>query len=146
MARYPVAQSRTGGLQAPTAHLPSQSSWRRQDSTHAPATLDEVLVRQTPRDSTGNAGQPGETDCRSGWGQIPHAAPAATPRADIVPVSTGPTRASGLDSQTSHDRAQTIRNSRHGGSRRTSLGETRLGTKGRRNSSPIATASGQDVR
>src|SRR6266478_4746989 len=75
MARYPVAQSRAGGLQAPTAHLPSQSSWRRQDCTQAPATLDEVLVSQT-------------------W----------------------------------HDGPQAIRDSRHGGSRRTSPGETRLGT------------------
>src|SRR5438034_6130198 len=96
MARYRVAQSRAGSLQAPTAHLPSQSSWRRQDGTQAPATLDEVLVCQTPRDPTGNAGQSRETDGRSGWGQIPHAAPAATPRADLVPVSAGPTRATGL--------------------------------------------------
>ena len=98
MARYPVAQSRTGGLQAPTAHLPSQSSWRRQDGTQAPATLDEVLVRQTPRDPTSHAGQSWETDCRSGWDQIPHTAPAATPRADLVSVPEGPTRTPRLDS------------------------------------------------
>src|SRR2546428_7189150 len=128
MARYPVAQSRAGSLQAPTALLPSQSSWRRQDGTKAPATLDEVLVWQTPRDPTGNAGQSWETDCRSGWDQIPHAAPAATPRTDIVPVSEGPTRPPGLDSQTWHNGAQAVRDSHHGGSRRTSPGKTRLGT------------------
>src|SRR5712692_1392860 len=128
MARYPVAQSRTGGLQAPTAHLPSQSSWRRQDRSQAPATLDEVLVRQTPRDPTGHTGQSGQTDRRSGWSQIPPATPAATPRPDLVSVSEGPTRPPGLDSQTGHDGSQAVRNSRHGGSCRTSPGETRLGT------------------
>ena len=123
-----MAQSRAGGLQAPTAHLPSQSSWRRQDGPQAPATLDEVLVCQTPRDPTGHAGQSWDTDCRSGWGHIPHAAPAATPRSNIVPVSEGPTGTPGLDSQTWPDGPQAMRDSRHGGSRRTSPGETRLGT------------------
>src|SRR5439155_3766065 len=111
MARYPVAQSRAGGLQAPTAHLPSQSSWRRQDCTQAPATLDEVLVRQTPRDPTGHAGQSWETDCRRGWGHIPHGAPAATPRSTIVPVSEGATGTPGRDSQTWHDGPQALRDS-----------------------------------
>src|SRR5687768_18449448 len=96
MEGRPLASDRTGGPQAPNAHLPSLTPRRWQDGPQTATTLGEVPRGAAPGRPAGDPGQPGQAHGRGGRGQVapPHPTTRAGPEPGAppngVPGAAGP--------------------------------------------------------
>src|SRR5215207_1954581 len=109
MERSAVASDRTAGVQAPTAHLPSLTSWRQPGSPPAGALTDEILVGALPCRAPGDAGQPRQAHGGDRRHQEPDAPETARPGPRPAPVREAAARSPGLDPQTRQGGAATAR-------------------------------------
>src|SRR5580765_7563347 len=119
MERPALAETRTGCLQAPEAHLPSFTARRNKDRSSTATFVDNIPIRQASRRQESHPRQPRKEDRRSGWGEEPHTTPTSATRGNPFSGDKGRAGPSSLDSETGQDGAATPWHSNDGESSRT---------------------------
>src|SRR5712692_376149 len=122
-----LAEAGAGGLQAPTAHLPSLPAWQPAGRPPAATAVDPGLGGALRGRAEGDAGEPRQANRRGGRGEKPPAAPTARPRGPPADPPDRSRGAPGVDTQARHTRTAAARHPHAPGSGRPDPGAARPG-------------------